>query len=475
MIQIDNINKIRQFREMFSELGEYDLDVSSYCTSFLECIEKYENSKKQSMQNGKDSLFLESNSEMQLSLDLAKLEFDLTSYRLFLDLMHATKTWDFNEGIDSVFELLHGVVDHKLLDKFYQISIQELILDKYYDLIFKKIVRDYQSHHLEYLEQYQKLEEYPYLKNSIQRFLESRNEDGSFLPSRLEDVVKSIGSKEENLPEVLEDTSKEITPVRSSFFTWIHKMCQLPSEKKRRDEATKTFLERVKAGCLDFEGENLSNVDFSNLCIASLNLKGSSAHINPQLVCDKNLQSCNLEDIDLEGMNFDDVIVKNAGFKNTNARIDPQFVFEKSFWGTNVEGLDFRGMSFEDVNVEFASFKNAKNLDIDPQLVRRRSLWDVNLEGVDMSDKEFKYTNLDGTNLKNTSAYIDLGELNYFNHKTCLDGCYVYGGGSRIRLCKRVNLENATVIDDYYEFLDRKEEAKREHDAKEKRISLVKV
>ncbi len=461
MLQIDNLNKIKWFRDMFLEFKDYDIDVSSYCDELSLCIEKYENHKNREEENREALLSINGNSEMQLSVDLSSLEFDFQSHILFLDLMHATKTWDYHEDIDEVFDKLHEVVDHKLVEKFSSISTQELIVHKYYDLVFKKIMREYNKENYEYLEQYRHLEKYPYLRDSITYYLEKHYPRLLSDPIELEKVLQNIVCDDYTDIEVV-DNHEEVVEVSKPFMIRVKEYFKT---RKMVREATEEFvLQREFKYRVDFEGEDLSLVCFDKMSVAGLNLRGTNAHINPQKVQEKSLFHCNFEGLDFSKVDFTDCFIKGISLEGTNAHIDPQRVYNKDLSGCDLEGLDLSDASFENTIIKFANLKNT-NASIDPQLVHGRSFWGTNVEGLDLAGYDFGGVDIRCANLTNTSAhiYLNLNHYNYglFDGGTSLTGCYVYLDTSVASKVPHCVIEGATILSSYQEFMMRREEAEK--------------
>jgi len=460
MLQIDNLNKIKWFRDMFLEFKDYDIDVSSYCDELSLCIEKYENHKNREEENREALLSINGNSEMQLSVDLSELEFDFRSHILFLDLMHATKTWDYHENIDEVFNSLHGVVDHKLVEKFSSISTQELIVHKYYDLVFKKIMREYNKENYEYLEQYRHLEKYPYLRDSITHYLEKHYPRLLDEPIELEKVLQNIVCDDYTDIEVV-DNHEEVVEVSKPFMIRVKEHFKT---RKMVREATEEFvIQRKFKDRMDFEGEDLSLVCFDKMSVKDLNLRGTNAHINPQKVQAKSLFHCNLEGLDLSSVDFSDVDIRYASLKETGAKINPKCV-HGNLIGCNLEGLDLSDVSFVNTIIQFANLKNT-NASIDPQLVHGRSFWGTNVEGLDLAGYDFGGVDIRCANLTNTSAHIYLN-LNHYNYRlfdggTSLTGCYVYLDASVASKVSHCVIEGATILSSYQEFMMRREEAEK--------------
>jgi len=155
----------------------------------------------------------------------------------------------------------------------------------------------------------------------------------------------------------------------------------------RRYHDTRKFFSDLKKGRLDFEGEDLSYVDFKNCEIPpGLNLKNTNAQIASYFLESDGLSGCNFEGLDFSKVDFTDCFIKGISLKGTNAHIDPQRVYNKDLSGCNLEGLDF-------------------------------------------STADFRGCILDGTNLANTSAFINLFTIGSYDYSTtCLKGCYVFSG-----------------------------------------------
>ncbi len=460
MLQMDNLNKIREFREMFIELASYSIDVTVYQNMLEDIVVGYETKKKEASEAKEISLDLKGNSEMQLAVDLGKLEYNMAPYCLFLELMHATKTWDFNEDIDSMFELLHGMVDHKLLDKFYQISLQELIVEKYHQLILMKIMQDYEKGECEYLEQYRNLRKHPYLKDSVNKLLNEKKIESLINSFDLEEVLKTV-VKKEALPVVVESSRT----VHLNIFNLANIKKNISSFFQGNQKwSTKDFIEAYNSGREDFEGEDLSDVDFTDLFISNLNLKGTKAKINLQTVKNKNLYYGNFEGLDFSDACFDGVCISNANLKGTKAKINLQKIRDKNCYGSNLEGLDLSDACFDDVLLCWTNLKDT-NANIDPQVIRNCSLHCCDLENIDLSNVNFDNVDLEYTNLKNTGSFINPLEIKFDRsmggyYKTCLEGCYVLNRFSSWSDEAMPKLEGAILIDSMEEFMELKNSEK---------------
>ena len=133
---------------------------------------------------------------------------------LFLSLIDSTNSWNLDVNIDEVFSLVYNKID-SILENISDVDIQEKIVIRYYDLVLKKILKDYENKVYEYLNEYNDIDKYVYLMDSVKRYLESKNivlEDRISSYS-LDDIIKKVynskNSKKEKSLESIEDSSKK--------------------------------------------------------------------------------------------------------------------------------------------------------------------------------------------------------------------------------------------------------------------------
>ena len=215
-IQLENINKIKYLKSVLDRVSSYGIDVSSYFDELNTIIDDYEDDKKIELDKDDDKINLTMYSDPKFDL-CAKLE--LFSVKidwciLFLSLIDSTDSWNLDVNIDEVFSLVYNKID-SILENISDVDIQEKIVIRYYDLVLKKILKDYDNKVYEYLDEYNDIDKYVYLMDSIKRYLESKNiviED-SISNYNLDDIIKKVynskNSKKEKSLESIEDSSKK--------------------------------------------------------------------------------------------------------------------------------------------------------------------------------------------------------------------------------------------------------------------------
>ena len=138
-------------------------------------IDDYEDDKKIELDKDDDKINLTMYSDPKFDLG-AKLE--LFSVKidwciLFLSLIDSTDSWNLDVNIDEVFSSVYNKID-SILENISDVDIQEKIVIRYYDLVLKKILKDYENKVYEYLNEYNDIDKYVYLMDSIKRYLESK-------------------------------------------------------------------------------------------------------------------------------------------------------------------------------------------------------------------------------------------------------------------------------------------------------------
>ena len=174
-IQLENINKIKYLKSVLDRVSSYGIDVSSYFDELNTIIDDYEDDKKIELDKDDDKINLTMYSDPKFDLG-AKLE--LFSVKidwciLFLSLIDSTDSWNLDVNIDEVFSLVYNKID-SILENISDVDIQEKIVIRYYDLVLKKILKDYENKVYEYLNEYNDIDKYVYLMDSIKRYLESK-------------------------------------------------------------------------------------------------------------------------------------------------------------------------------------------------------------------------------------------------------------------------------------------------------------
>lgn len=220
-IQLENINKIKYLKSVLDRVSSYGIDVSSYFDELNTIIDDYEDDKKIELDKDDDKINLTMYSDPKFDL-CAKLE--LFSVKidwciLFLSLIDSTDSWNLDVNIDEVFSLVYNKID-SILENISDVDIQEKIVIRYYDLVLKKILKDYDNKVYEYLDEYNDIDKYVYLMDSVKRYLESKNivlEDRISSYS-LEDIINIVyngnrNNKVESLESMDDSTKKDIVVV----------------------------------------------------------------------------------------------------------------------------------------------------------------------------------------------------------------------------------------------------------------------
>ncbi len=423
MLQIDNINTIERLENIFSELEVYSIDISSAKANLQKVVSKYEKDKRKDNSSNNNTtivITLSGNYELELCYELGKIEYDIKDYTLFLDLIHLTESCNLSIDIDNVFNYLETAINQGFLEKFYQINIQRLIIERYHDLLLKKILKDYEKGEKEYLEKYQIIKDFPYLKKSITKYLKDNNINDIKIEEydyNLELLLKKINIKPstakndcvvENHQLIIPNINCpiSISVIINKFIEKLKLIFKNDTQKIKKQLRISSF-ERI-----DFTGYDLLYVNFNYKLIVKSNFKGTRARINPQTVMGKNLYDCNLEGLDLSKARFDNVYIRYTRLKGTNAKINPQTVKHKDIEGCDLEGLDLSKANFDDVSIRCANLKGTNSI-INPQTV----------------------------------------SLDWY---TCLIGCYVINDFSGYSDNMRPNLEGAILVDSMGEAIEKR-------------------
>ena len=219
-IQLENINKIKYLKSVLDRVSSYGIDVSSYFDELNTIIDNYEDDKKieLSKEYDKINLTMDSDPEFDLGVKLEVFSIKINWCILFISFMDVTDSWNLDVNVDEVFSLVYNKID-SILENISDVDIQEKIVIRYYDLVLKKILKDYDNKVYEYLDEYNGIDKYVYLMDSIKRYLESKNivlED-SISSYNLEDIIKKVyngkSSKKEKSLESIEDSSKKDTVI----------------------------------------------------------------------------------------------------------------------------------------------------------------------------------------------------------------------------------------------------------------------
>ena len=215
-IQLENINKIKYLKSVLDRVSSYGIDVSSYFNELNTIIDDYEDDKKIELdkEDDKIKLTMDSEPEFDLGVELEVFSVKIDWCILVLSLIDFTDSWNLDVNIDKVFFLVYNNIDN-ILEYISDVDIQEKIVIRYYDLVLKKIFKDYENKVYEYLDEYNDIDKYVYLMDSIKRYLESKNivlED-SISSYSLEDIIKKVyngkSSKKEKSLESIEDSTKK--------------------------------------------------------------------------------------------------------------------------------------------------------------------------------------------------------------------------------------------------------------------------
>ena len=219
-IQLENINKIKYLKSVLDRVNSYGIDVSSYFDELNTIIDNYEDDKKIELDKDDDkiNLIMDSDPEFGLGVKLEVFSIKIGWCILFISFMDVTDSWNLDVNVDEVFSLVYNKID-SILENISDVDIQEKIVIRYYDLVLKKILKDYENKVYEYLDEYNDIDKYVYLMDSIKRYLESKNivlED-SISSYNLEDIIKKVyngkSSKKEKSLESIEDSSKKDTVI----------------------------------------------------------------------------------------------------------------------------------------------------------------------------------------------------------------------------------------------------------------------
>ena len=219
-IQLENINKIKYLKSVLDRVSSYGIDVSSYFDELNTIIDNYEDDKKIELDKDDDkiNLIMDSDPEFGLGVKLEVFSIKIGWCILFISFMDVTDSWNLDVNVDEVFSLVYNKID-SILENISDVDIQEKIVIRYYDLVLKKILKDYENKVYEYLDEYNDIDKYVYLMDSIKRYLESKNivlED-SISSYNLEDIIKKVyngkSSKKEKSLESIEDSSKKDTVI----------------------------------------------------------------------------------------------------------------------------------------------------------------------------------------------------------------------------------------------------------------------
>ena len=215
-IQLENINKIKYLKSVLDRVSSYGIDVSSYFNELNTIIDDYEDDKKIELdkEDDKIKLTMDSEPEFDLGVELEVFSVKIDWCILVLSLIDSTDSWNLDVNIDKVFFSVYNKIDN-ILEYISDVDIQEKIVIRYYDLVLKKILKDYDNKVYEYLDEYNDIDKYVYLMDSIKRYLESKNivlED-SINSYNLEDIIKKVyngkSSKKEKSLESIEDSTKK--------------------------------------------------------------------------------------------------------------------------------------------------------------------------------------------------------------------------------------------------------------------------
>ena len=219
-IQLENINKIKYLKSVLDRVNSYGIDVSSYFDELNTIIDNYEDDKKIELDKDDDkiNLIMDSDPEFGLGVKLEVFSIKIGWCILFISFMDVTDSWNLDVNVDEVFSLVYNKID-SILENISDVDIQEKIVIRYYDLVLKKILKDYENKVYEYLDEYNDIDKYVYLMDSIKRYLESKNiviED-SISSYNLKDIIKKVyngkSSKKEKSLESIEDSSKKDTVI----------------------------------------------------------------------------------------------------------------------------------------------------------------------------------------------------------------------------------------------------------------------
>lgn len=438
-MQLDNINEVEKLTVILKELESYSIDISQYFHRLINIINQYRNY------------------EIEFSMELTNLEYEMRDCILFLDLIHSTKTWNFEVNLDEVFISIEYEITRNFLDTFDNSEIKQLIIEKYYDLSLKKVLKDYNEGKNTYLEKYMIIKNYPYLKKSIIKFLTAKDINDIEVDEYdydFEGLLKKIF-------QVLNNNKEVVIPDFNAFVynevvdTLINNLNNHFKRQHRNDTAK--IIEQLKAidkydfSNFDFTRWDLRYVDFTDQLIINSIFKGTNARIDPQKVKFKSIRNCDLEGLDLSGADFDDVEITHTNLKGTNANIDPQQVRNLDMWYCNLEGLDFSNVCFDNVGICGADLRRT-NARIDPQRVNAKRIDYCNLEGLNLSEADFDDVLITGTNLKGTKARINPQTVRHLDlSDTCLAGCYVINNFDNYNDKNMPNLEGVILINSYDE------------------------
>ena len=221
-IQLENINEIRYLRNVLERVSSYGIDVGSYLNKLNMIIDDYEDNKKVKLDVDDDDInlvFGNNSLEIDLSVKLEMFSVKIDWCILVLSLIDSTDSWSLDINIDKVFSLVYNKIDN-IFEYVYDVDIQEKIVTRYYDLILKKILKDYENKVYEYLNEYNDIDKYVYLMDSVKRYLESKNivlEDRISSYS-LEDIINIVyngnrNNKVESLESMDDSTKKDIVVV----------------------------------------------------------------------------------------------------------------------------------------------------------------------------------------------------------------------------------------------------------------------
>ncbi len=437
-MQLDNINEVEKLTAILKELENYSIDISEYFHRLIDIINQYRNY------------------ELEFSIELTNLEYDMRDCILFLDLIHSTKTWDFEVNLDEVFISIEYEITRNFLDVFNDSKIKQLIIEKYYDLSLKKILKDYIEGKNTYLEKYMIIKNYPYLKKSIIKFLTAKDIDDIEVDEYDYDLEGLLNK----IFQVLNNNKKVVIPDFNEFIynevnTLINNLNN-HFQIQYRDDTAK-IIKQLKAmgkcnfSNFDFAGWDLKYVDFTNQLIINSIFKGTNARIDPQRVKFKSIRNCDLEGLDLSRVDFYDIEITHANLKGSNANINPQQIRNLDMWYCNLEGLDFSNARFDNIGICGANLKGTKAI-IDPQRVNAKRIDYCNLEGLDLSEANFDDVLMTGANLRGTNAKINPQTVRYLDlSDTCLEGCYVINNFNGYSDKTKPNLEGVILVDSHDE------------------------
>lgn len=485
MRQVENINLIAYLENVLREIRDYHIDVTYYEEELKQAISCYEEAKEK--ERRKDirlgtSLGLTSDYELDLNLRLSHIENNLVDYILFLDLIHSTENWKIDFEIDDLFYKVSSRFD-SFLESFSTIDIQKLILIRYHDLLLKKIWKDYQSDDFDYVDKYNDLKKYPYLVDSIERFLNSDDVqfslDGDIVCYDLRTILDRVYRFLNPIQEIVEveDNSHSLANYDNSFVPFWRRiligirnyvMAYFDSEKvlensdkmKNRINMNSKFMIDLMNRCDRLDKKHIVQRMYPGVDISWLGDVADEVieRVGIEWVKNKNLSFQDCRGLDLSSVDFTGVSIGGANLRNTGARIDPQrymseriflkrailkgcYVLNK-FDGYEKENMpDLDGAILVDSFDEIEKFeKQVKKYGFDVRwlgdvadeviervgidCVRCKSFIGMDLTGIDLSGVDFTDVCLMQADLTNTKARIVV-DSNLDRAATRLRGCYV--------------------------------------------------